>query len=99
MIPHFMGKAVDEVIGSGELTELIYLAAIILLISVFRGVAAYGQQYLSESLGQRVAYDIRNAFFDKLQRLSFGFHDQQRSGDLMSRATADVEGVRMFIQG
>jgi len=99
LIPHFMGKAVDEVIGSGELGELIYLAGIILVISVFRGVAAYGQQYLSESLGQRVAYDIRNTFFDKLQRLSFAFHDQQRSGDLMSRATADVEGVRMFIQG
>lgn len=99
LIPHFMGKAVDEVVGSGELSELIYLAAIILVISVFRGVAAYGQQYLSESLGQRVAYDIRNAFYDKLQRLSFGFHDYQRSGDLMSRATADVEGVRMFIQG
>ncbi|MDP6493856.1 MAG: ABC transporter ATP-binding protein, partial [Dehalococcoidia bacterium] len=59
----------------------------------------YGQQYLGESLGQRVAYDLRTTYYEKLQRLSFAFHDNQRSGDLMSRATADVEGVRMFIQG
>ena len=98
-IPWILGIAVDEVIESGEVGPLIFLAALILVISVLRGVAAYGQQYLGEALGQRVAYDIRNTFYERLQRLSFGFHDNQRSGDLMSRATADVEGVRMFIQG
>ena len=98
-IPWILGLAVNEVIGSGEINQLILLAVLILVISVLRGVAAYGQQYLGEALGQRVAYDIRNTFYERLQRLSFGFHDNQRSGDLMSRATADVEGVRMFIQG
>ena len=98
-IPWILGEAVDEVVSSGEINQLIFLAVLILVISLLRGVAAYGQQYLGESLGQRVAYDIRNAFYERLQRLSFGFHDNQRSGDLMSRATADVEGVRMFIQG
>ena len=98
-IPRILGVAIDEVIASGEFGQLLALAALILGISVLRGVAAYGQQYLGESLGQRVAYDIRNTFYERLQRLSFGFHDNQRSGDLMSRATADVEGVRMFIQG
>ena len=98
-IPRILGTAVDEVVSSGEINQLIFLAVLILVISLLRGVAAYGQQYLGEALGQRVAYDIRNAFYERLQRLSFGFHDNQRSGDLMSRATADVEGVRMFIQG
>ncbi len=98
-IPRILGTAVDQVVKSGNVGPLIFLAALIFVISVLRGVAAYGQQYLGESLGQRVAYDIRNEFYERLQRLSFGFHDNQRSGDLMSRATADVEGVRMFIQG
>ena len=98
-IPRILGVAVDEVVKSGEVGPLIFLAGLVLVISVLRGVAAYGQQYLGEALGQRVAYDIRNTFYERLQRLSFGFHDNQRSGDLMSRATADVEGVRMFIQG
>ncbi|MEK7777704.1 MAG: ABC transporter ATP-binding protein, partial [Chloroflexota bacterium] len=98
-IPRILGSAVDEVVKSEELRQLVVLALAILALSILRGVAAYGQQYLGESLGQRVAYDIRNAYYERLQRLSFAFHDQQRSGDLMSRATADVEGVRMFIQG
>ena len=98
-IPKILGTAVDEVVGSGEFGQLLVLALIILGLSIMRGIAAYGQQYLGESLGQRVAYDIRNIYYERLQRLSFAFHDNQRSGDLMSRATADVEGVRMFIQG
>jgi len=98
-IPKILGTAVDEVVSSGEFRQLLVLALIILGLSIMRGIAAYGQQYLGESLGQRVAYDIRNTYYERLQRLSFAFHDKQRSGDLMSRATADVEGVRMFIQG
>jgi len=98
-VPRILGYAIDSVVRAGELRDLLALAAAILFISVLRGVAAYGQQYLAESLGQRVSYDIRNAYYDRLQRLSFAFHDQERSGDLMSRGTGDVEGVRMFIQG
>ena len=98
-IPRILGGAVDEVVESGEFRQLLYLALLVLGISMLRGAAAFGQQYLGESLGQRVAYDIRNAFYERLQRLSFAFHDNERSGDLMSRATADVEGIRMFIQG
>ncbi len=99
VIPRIIGEAVDQVIGSGDLRPLVMLALAALAVSVGRGVCAYGQQYLGESLGQRVAYDIRNLYFDKMQTLSFAFHDSQKSGDLMSRATADVEGIRMFIQG
>ena len=98
-IPKILGAAVNEVVASGDFRRLLELALAILVLGLLRGVGAYGQQYLGESLGQRVAYDIRNAYYERLQRLSFGFHDNQRSGDLMSRATADVEGVRMFIQG
>ena len=99
IVPKLLGNAVDEVVTSGESRQLINLALLILVVSALRGVAAFGQQYLSESLAHRVSFDIRNAYYERLQRLSFGFHDNQRSGDLMSRATADVEGVRMFIQG
>ena len=98
-IPYVLGRGVDKVLESLVLSELYPYAIVIFALSVGRGIAAYGQQYLGESLGQRVAYDMRNAYYEKLQRLSFAFHDSQRSGDLMSRATADVEGIRMFIQG
>ena len=65
--------------------------------AVLRGVFAYGQTYLGEWISQRVAYDLRNGIYDRLQRLSYAYHDQQQTGQLMSRATQDVEAVRMFI--
>ena len=77
--------------------SLIWLALAVVLTSSIRGIFAYGQTYLGEALSQKVAYDLRNSFYDSLQRLSFAYHDRQHTGNLMSRATADVEGIRMFI--
>ena len=98
LVPRLMGQAIDTALISGERGQLLTLAAAVLLVSVARGVFAYGQQYLGESIGQRVAYDLRNEFYDHLQRMSFSFHDREQTGNLMSKATADVEGVRMFVQ-
>ncbi|GAI64142.1 unnamed protein product, partial [marine sediment metagenome] len=61
-----------------------------------RGISAYGHNYLSAVVSQKTSYDIRNALYDKLQRLSFAYHDKAQTGQLMSRATADVEAIRMF---
>ncbi len=55
--------------------------------------------YHAEYLSQKVAYDLRLAFFQQLQRLSFGFHDKIHSGDLITRGMLDLEGSRAFIQG
>ncbi|MFQ5860649.1 MAG: ABC transporter ATP-binding protein [Dehalococcoidia bacterium] len=96
-IPRFLGTAIDAVLGSGSQGQLIFLAVLVLVISLARGALSYGQSYLGEHISQRVAYDLRNAIFDHLQRLSFGFHDQQKTGDLMSKATVDVESVRWFV--
>ena len=99
MVPRLLGTAVDEVIGGTEFSAMVKLAGLILLVNTLRGVFAYGQTYLSEWTGQLVAYDLRNAIFGKLQRLSFSYHDERQTGDQMSRATADVEAIRNFVQG
>ena len=99
MVPRLLGTTVDEVLGGGEFSAMLKLAGLILLVNALRGAFAYGQTYLSEWTGQLVAYDIRNAIFGKLQRLSFSYHDERQTGDQMSRATADVEGIRNFVQG
>ena len=98
-IPRVLGTSVDRVLSSGaaSVSELYSLALILLLAGIARGFFSLGQTYLAETISQKFAYDIRNAYFNKLQHLSFGFHDKQMTGALMSRATADVEGVRMFI--
>ncbi len=75
----------------------VYVAGALLVgATVVRGAAVYGQNYLAAFLAQRLAYRLRNLLYDKLQRLSFAYHDRARTGDLMSRAAADVEAVRHF---
>ena len=101
-LPRLFGRAIDQVdealqvgtLSAGAITTTVML---ILGISVIRGIFAYFQQYLGEALSQDVSQDIRNAFYDKVQHLSFGFHDRYHTGNLMSRAITDVENIRMFI--
>jgi ATP-binding cassette subfamily B protein len=82
---------------NGDEKLLVLGAAAIILFALGRGIAAFGQQYLGESVGQSVAYDIRNKIYDNLQRLSYAYHDKVQTGQIMSRATQDVENIRMFI--
>ena len=97
VVPRILGDAIDTALASGLQSRLLLLAAVIVLVSLLRGVFSYGQRYLSECLSQRSAYDLREDFFRKLQSMSFGFFDKEQTGNLMSKATQDVEAVRMFI--
>ena len=81
----------------GNENLLIFSALGIIAFAFARGLFSFGQQYLGESVGQKVAYDIRNGIYDNLQRLSYAYHDKVQTGQIMSRATQDVENIRMFI--
>jgi len=94
-IPRFLGAGIDTVLGQGE-TALLMAAVVVLGASALRGTSGYGDRYLSEVVSQKTSYNIRNALYDRLQRLSFAYHDQSQTGQLMSRATIDVEAIRMF---
>ena len=96
-LPKLLGESVDRVLEEGQLSFLIWAGLGIIAISIMRGIFAFAETFLREKLAQLVAYDIRNALYDHIQRLSFSFHDKQQTGQLMSRATADIEGIRWFI--
>jgi ATP-binding cassette subfamily B protein len=112
-IPYLVGKAIDALVGyepggvgePGQIiantdvaqSYLIGLALLLLAASLVRGIFDFGRTYLTDSLSQKVSYDVRNLMYDKLQHLSFAFHDKEHTGDLMSRATADVEAMRRFV--
>lgn len=100
-MPWLAGSAIDEALNraiqEGKLTVLLFLGSSILLAGALRGIFSYAQNYLAEAISQRTAFDIRNDIFTRLQNLSFGFHDKQQTGDLMSKATADVEAVQRFM--
>jgi ATP-binding cassette subfamily B protein len=99
--PLVIGWAIDYGVGEegdlGSRTTLILAGFGVLGFALARAVSGFVQQYMGEWLSQRVAYDIRNAIYDRLQRLSYAYHDKVQVGQLMSRATADVESVRLFV--
>ena len=97
VVPWLIREAIDTVISKGESSFLVLAAGAIIGASILRGVFAYGNHYIGEVTSQKVAYDVRNAIYDQLQRLSFAYHDRTQTGQLMSRATVDVEAVRMFL--
>jgi ATP-binding cassette subfamily B multidrug efflux pump len=82
---------------SNPLAPLSGRLALIMVWRWMRGFFAFAQSYMSENAGQSVAFDFRNDLFAKIQRLSFSYHDRNRTGQLMIRATDDVEKVRIFI--
>ena len=87
-----------ELVTGGERHLLVVAALAIMGTALLRGIFTFGQTYLGEWISQRIAYDLRNRIYDRLQRLSYAYHDRQQTGQLMSRATQDVEAVRWFIQ-
>ncbi|MCH8987292.1 MAG: ABC transporter ATP-binding protein [Chloroflexi bacterium] len=106
LIPHIFGEAIDllvavdgdGVVGKAVSTStLAYLALALLGASLLRGFLDFARTYCTDSLSQKVSYDIRNKFYDKLQHLSFAYHDKEHTGELMSKATADVEAIRRFV--
>jgi ATP-binding cassette subfamily B protein len=76
---------------------LINAGIAILIFAVVRGLFAFLQTFFAERNSQSVAFDFRNELFAKLQGLSFSYHDRTQTGQLMVRATDDVEKVRLFI--
>jgi len=102
--PQLLRWAIDTGLGAETATSvdvdgrLLLVAAFALLgAAILRGAFQFLQSYLAESVAQAVAYDIRNHIYDRLQTLSFSYHDGAETGQVMVRATQDVEVVRMFL--
>ena len=106
LIPRLFGDAIDSLVSSEggtitplnpEVSVLLFFAVALLLASLARGFADFARTYTTDSLSQLVSYDLRNAIYDKLQHLSFAYHDLEHTGNLMSKATADVEAIRRYV--
>ena len=96
IVPIMLGNGINTVISMGQRSAVIIAAVVIVVASAMRGFAGYGQRFFAEVVAQKATYNIRNALYARLQRLSFSFHDRNQTGQLMSRATVDVEAIRMF---
>ncbi len=97
IVPSILGISIDEVLQSGSKNKLLILILGIMILSLIRGITAYFQEYLAESVAQKVCFKLRNELFSKIQSLGFDFHDNQTTGNLLSRTTSDVDATRMLI--
>lgn len=86
-----------ETLANRPEVALYWALGFIVVFAIARGAFAFSQTYVSEQVSQGVAFDMRNELFEKIQRLSFSYHDRNRTGQLMIRATDDVEKLRGFI--
>lgn len=89
--------AVDRLLGLEPIEILLLFAGLILVATLVKGIFTFSQVFLGEYLSQRVCFDLRNRIFNQYQRLSFAYHDRSQTGQLMSRATSDVEQIRFFV--
>ncbi|MCA1029884.1 ABC transporter ATP-binding protein/permease [Bacillus timonensis] len=95
--PIVLQYTIDEVVLGGKYEVVPYIALGFIGIMILKGITTYFHQYLGDLFGIKSVYKLRNSLYEKLQFLPFRYYDNAKTGDLMSRLTADVEGFRFFL--
>ena len=92
-----IGYLVDEVLNRADLLQLLPLVALgFILLALAQGLFTYLSGKLAAQTAEGIARRVRNYLYDHMQRLSFAYHDHMPTGDLIQRATSDVDAVRRF---
>jgi ATP-binding cassette, subfamily B, multidrug efflux pump len=97
LLPRLQQMAIDQGIVLGDMGTVLRLALLAIGLTLIRGVFQFGQGALAARSAQGVAYDMRNDVYAKIQSLSFSYHDRVHTGQLLTRATSDVDRVQGFI--
>jgi ATP-binding cassette subfamily B protein/subfamily B ATP-binding cassette protein MsbA len=97
--PIILQITIDEVVLQDRYELIVYISIVFFGLMMVKGLSTFSFQYLSELFGMTSVYHLRNALYEKLQALSFTYYDNSKTGDIMSRMTADVEGFRFFLSG
>ncbi len=95
--PQLFLLAIDRGITQKNLQVVLYSAGAMVLVALGRGLFNFGQSFWAEKASQGVAYDLRNKIFDKIENLSFSYHDRAQTSQLLTRITSDVEQIRLFL--
>jgi ATP-binding cassette subfamily B multidrug efflux pump len=95
--PNLLRYLIDQVIRPKQFDRVPELALLVVGVVTLKGMFQFMHGFFGGRLGNRVAYNLREALYRKLQYLSFQYYDTARTGDLMSRLTADLDGIRQFI--
>lgn len=106
VIPQLLGSAINDTVAflddptadrNDVRRDLLITGLLLFGSSVARGVFTMLHNYMGESIGQHIGYELRMAFYRKVQRMSYSYHNHVHTGDLMTRGMLDIEGVRLFV--
>jgi ATP-binding cassette subfamily B protein len=97
LVPVLTGAVINELSGDPDTRVLALEVAAIIALGLVRGVLMYGRRVISGRQALGVEYDLRDELYSHFLRLSFGFYDRSQTGQLMSRATMDLQSVRFFL--
>ena len=93
-VPWIIKDMIDKVLMERDMAMLNLIAGGIIIVFFFRGIFYYGQSYLVSFVGQRVVIDIREALFEKFQRMPLAYFDRHQTGEIMSYVTNDVQALQ-----
>src|SRR5918992_2150729 len=96
-IPALTGLVIDDAIANRDERELVFLVSLVAVAGLARGLFLMGRRFIAGRQALGVEFDMRNALYTHLLRLSWGFYDRHQTGQLMSRATVDLQAVRFFL--
>jgi len=95
-IPEITQRAIDIAIVQKRHGLLVILALSIVGVTILTALFQFVQEYILQYASQKAIYDIRNTMYDHLQRLPFSFYDKSQTGQLIARATGDIDTLRRF---
>ena len=95
--PQLFRRGIDEGIAKQNLNVVLVTGAMMVGVAIARGLFNFGQSYWAESVSQGIAYRLRAQVFRKIETLSFSYHDQAQTSQLLTRITSDIEQIRSFI--
>jgi ATP-binding cassette subfamily B protein len=97
LVPVLTGAVINELASDPDTRILVFEVAAIVGLGLIRGALMYGRRVISGRQALGVEYDMRDELYSHFLRLSFGFYDRSQTGQLMSRATMDLQSVRFFL--
>ena len=97
LVPVLTGVVIDELSHDPDTRILAFEIAAVVGLGLLRGALMLGRRLISGRQALAVEYDLRDELYGHFLRLSFGFYDRSQTGQLMSRATIDLQSVRFFL--
>ena len=97
VMPYITEAVVNQVLPGRNMRLLLQLCTVMIGAVAMRSLMMYRRGMLIEEVSQNVVYDLRTGLYAHMQELSYAFYDKHHIGEIMSRMTGDIEGVRVFI--